>query len=166
MAKIFQGLGSKRRESSDGDWVYYIIYYMYWYIGLGTRWAKYPFSRCRSSRPARLRGQVRRQPGLCFRKGRRVGVGLGRFWSLSPVLLPRVLARSGRKGKHKCWNQSYISKGIWRQGIGSFVRNSYVSTLCPVAICPYLCTPDGSRALQQQPLPTVSFQKIMFVFAA
>ena len=38
--------------------------------------------------------------------------------------------------------QSYISKGIWRQGIGSFVRDSYVSTLWPVVICPYLCTSD------------------------
>ena len=26
-------------------------------------------------------------------------------------------------------NQSYIGEGIWRQGIGSFLRNSYVSTL-------------------------------------
>ena len=25
------------------------------------------------------------------------------------------------------------------RAIGSFVRNSYVSTLCPVVICPYLC---------------------------
>ena len=33
--------------------------------------------------------------------------------------------------------QSYMSKGIWRQGIGSFVRYFYVSTLCPVVICPY-----------------------------
>ena len=34
-----------------------------------------------------------------------------------------------------------ISKGVWRQGIGSFVRNlnSYVSTLCPVVICPPSC---------------------------
>ena len=38
--------------------------------------------------------------------------------------------------------QSYISKGIWRQGIGSFVSKSYVSTLCPVVICPHLCTSD------------------------
>ena len=37
---------------------------------------------------------------------------------------------------------SYISRGIWRQGIGSFVRDSYVSTLCPVVICPYLCTSE------------------------
>ena len=40
-------------------------------------------------------------------------------------------------------SQSYMSKGIWRQGIGSFVRNSYVSTLCPVVICPYWCTSDS-----------------------
>ena len=39
-----------------------------------------------------------------------------------------------------CKYQSYISKGIWRQGIGYFARNSYVSTLCAVVICPYLCT--------------------------
>ena len=39
--------------------------------------------------------------------------------------------------------QSCTSKGIWRLGIGSFLRNSYVSTLCPVAICPYLCTSEA-----------------------
>ena len=38
--------------------------------------------------------------------------------------------------------QSCTSKGIWRQGIGSFVRNSHVSTLCPVVICPYLRTSE------------------------
>ena len=27
--------------------------------------------------------------------------------------------------------------------IGSFVGNSYVSTLCPVVICPYLCTSEN-----------------------
>ena len=36
----------------------------------------------------------------------------------------------------------YISKGIRRQGIGSSVRNSNVSKLCPVVICPRLCTSD------------------------
>ena len=40
--------------------------------------------------------------------------------------------------------QSYISKGIRRQGTGSFVRNSYVSTRCSVVICPYLCTSEPS----------------------
>ena len=35
-----------------------------------------------------------------------------------------------------------ISKGIWRQGVGPFVRSSYGSTLCPVVMCPYLCTSD------------------------
>ena len=39
-------------------------------------------------------------------------------------------------------NQSYVSKGIWRQDIGSFVSSSYVSTLCPVVKCPYLCTSE------------------------
>ena len=38
--------------------------------------------------------------------------------------------------------QSYISKGIRLQGIGSSVRNSYVSTPCPVVICPYLFTSE------------------------
>ena len=34
-------------------------------------------------------------------------------------------------------------KGIRRQGIGSFVEKySYVSTLCPVVVCPYSCTPE------------------------
>ena len=45
-------------------------------------------------------------------------------------------------------NQSYISKGIWRQGIGSFVRISIVSTLCPVVLCPYMCTSDRTQLLQ------------------
>ena len=30
-------------------------------------------------------------------------------------------------------------------GLGSFVRKSYVSTLCPVVICPHLCTSGGRR---------------------
>ena len=53
-----------------------------------------------------------------------------------------------RVGVHRqtSWIQSCRSKGIWRQGIGSFARNSYVSTLCPVVICPYLCTSE-SRVL-------------------
>ena len=34
------------------------------------------------------------------------------------------------------------SKVVWRQGIGSSVLNSYVSTLRPVVICPYLCTSE------------------------
>ena len=32
---------------------------------------------------------------------------------------------------------------MWRQGIGSFVRNPYASALCPVVICPDLCTSDS-----------------------
>ena len=55
------------------------------------------------------------------------------------LLLLRVRCFSPNK---RDTSQSYISKGIWRQGIGSFVRNSYVSTLCPVVICPYLCTSE------------------------
>ena len=42
-------------------------------------------------------------------------------------------------------SQSYVSKGVWRRGIGSFARNAYASTLCPVVICPYLCTSDRPR---------------------
>ena len=33
-------------------------------------------------------------------------------------------------------SQSHVRKGIRRQGVGSFVRSSYVSTPCPVVICP------------------------------
>ena len=47
--------------------------------------------------------------------------------------------------------QSYISKGIRRQGIGSFVRSSHVSTLCPVVICPSLCTSEASPVQGQGP---------------
>ena len=47
--------------------------------------------------------------------------------------------------------QSYTSKGIWRQAVGSFIRNSYVSTICPVVKCPYLCTSDITR--HTTPLP-------------
>ena len=28
------------------------------------------------------------------------------------------------------------------RAMGSFVRNSYVSTLCPVVLCPYLCASE------------------------
>ena len=40
------------------------------------------------------------------------------------------------------FTQSCNNKCIGRQGIGS----SYVSALCPVVICPYLCTSDSRRA--------------------
>ena len=49
---------------------------------------------------------------------------------------------AARREVHSRHGHSYISKGIWRQGTGSFVNTSYVSTLCPVAICPYLCGSD------------------------
>ena len=39
-------------------------------------------------------------------------------------------------------SQSCASKGLRRQGIGSFVRNSYVPALCPVVLRPNLCTSD------------------------
>ena len=47
----------------------------------------------------------------------------------------------------KCWSPSYMPgsrRGLLfqRQGIVSFVSNSNVSTLRPVVICPYLCTPN------------------------
>ena len=41
------------------------------------------------------------------------------------------------------YHQRYIHKGIGRQGIGSFVRGSHVSTLRPVAVRPYLCTSEA-----------------------
>ena len=49
--------------------------------------------------------------------------------------------------------RSCISQG--RQGVGSFVRNSYVSTLCTVVICPYLCTSNHGmrRVLYWRGLP-------------
>ena len=48
-----------------------------------------------------------------------------------------VLRGHDRLGR-KPLRQSYIRKGIWRQGIGSLV--SPVSTRCPVVTCPYLCS--------------------------
>ena len=30
------------------------------------------------------------------------------------------------------------------RAMSSFVRNVYVSTQCPVVICPYLCTPEAN----------------------
>ena len=41
--------------------------------------------------------------------------------------------------------QSCARKGRGRQGAGSFVRSSYASALCPVVVCPYLCTSDSAR---------------------
>ena len=58
----------------------------------------------------------------------------------------------------KFWDsgdRSYIRKRIRQQGMGSFVRNSYVSRLCPVVICPYLCTSEASaRRAAAAPSPT------------
>ena len=49
--------------------------------------------------------------------------------------------------------QSNIRKGIRRKGRGSFVRNSYVSTLCPVVMygltCALLRVVDGGREFRE-----------------
>ena len=50
-------------------------------------------------------------------------------------------------------DQSDRSKGIWRQGIGSFIRNSYVSTLRPVVICPYSCPSEETPRRQTRGAP-------------
>ena len=55
-----------------------------------------------------------------------------------------AINKQGRMPSPTSLAQSYISKGMWRQGIGSFVRNSYVSTLCPVVICPCCALLIGS----------------------
>ena len=59
-----------------------------------------------------------------------------------PISWPQTVLQT-RYRTHLFFSQSYISKGIWRQGISSFLRNSCVSTLCPVVICPYSCTSDS-----------------------
>ena len=51
---------------------------------------------------------------------------------------------SGRAGRTPSRSGS---RCVWRQSIGSSVRNSYVSTLCPVVICPHLCTSELSYAV-------------------
>ena len=43
-------------------------------------------------------------------------------------------------------SQSYTSKGVPRQGVGSLVRSSCVSTLCPVVICLHLRTSERGLA--------------------
>ena len=54
--------------------------------------------------------------------------------------------------------QSYTGKGIWRQGIVSFVRSSYVSTLRPVVIRPdlrhALFTARGDERVKAETLKT------------
>ena len=44
-----------------------------------------------------------------------------------------------------------MSKGVCRQGVVSFVRHSYVSTLRPVVVCPCLCTSEASRRCRRSP---------------
>ena len=58
---------------------------------------------------------------------------------------PQAIGREGLQGRkadrsigRRCKYQSYKSKGIWRQGIGSFVRTSYVSKLMPCRHMPSL----------------------------
>ena len=43
--------------------------------------------------------------------------------------------------------QECTSKDIWRQGIASRHRISLQKSLCPVVICPYLCSSDYSAPL-------------------
>ena len=59
--------------------------------------------------------------------------------------------RPDSRSAGRAHTQSYISKGIQRQGIGSFVRHSYVSRLCPVVMRPYLCTSE--RFVDHPPCP-------------
>ena len=54
--------------------------------------------------------------------------------------------------------RSYISKGIYdSRAVALSVRNSYVSTLCPVVRCPYLYTSEagatGFRHVSAPSLP-------------
>ena len=65
----------------------------------------------------------------------------GGFRRRSEISVRTKQASWGIRGKPFAPVGFRISKGIWRQGIASFVRNSYVSTPCPVVICPYLCAP-------------------------
>ena len=51
--------------------------------------------------------------------------------------IPTPLVPSGLKDL-----QSYISKGIWRQGIGYSVRSPMFRHFALSSICPYLCTSD------------------------
>ena len=70
---------------------------------------------------------------------------------------PKVTAAKGQRGR---------SKGIWRQGIDSFVRNSYVSTLCPVVICPCLRTSDKVTLRLPdawQHLASITFINIIYI---
>ena len=45
--------------------------------------------------------------------------------------------------------QKYTGKGTWRQGIVVKHRNSSYKGLCPVVICPYLCSSESSLAQKQ-----------------
>ena len=74
-----------------------------------------------------------------FRFGSAVSVRL-----IIPSCIQRLPARdelmADRGRRMSCRHlQSYISKGMWRQGTGSLVGNSYVSTLCPVVIYALTC---------------------------
>ena len=83
-----------------------------------------------------------------------------RFATFVTMPMPRRVRRTSAYSKRVPrirLGQSYISKGIWRQGIGSFVRNSSASTLCPVVICPCLCTSDlGSWETDRRRCPAVA----------
>ena len=68
-------------------------------------------------------------------------------WPWAPAESEAAVASRAKAEHASAAIQSYISKGIWRQGIGSFVRNSYVSTLCHLVICPYLRTSKLRRPL-------------------
>ena len=47
--------------------------------------------------------------------------------------------------------RSYISTGIWRQGIVLKHRISLRKSLCPVVICPYFCNSEQRATEQQMP---------------
>ena len=72
------------------------------------------------------------------------------WWAPARAQQPRALAKMNtnctgstlpRRGGDR--RQKCTSKGIWRQGIVLKHRNSLQKSICPVVICPYLCSSEG-----------------------
>ena len=79
-----------------------------------------------------------------------------------PASFPPDRAPANRPAARR--TQSYTSKGIWRQGIGSFVRKSYVQALCPVVLCPYLCTYDARLSAVSARFPCLKPASSGFIY--
>ena len=121
----------------------YVSIYIYIYIYIGDVRVLVPQRFLRhAGRPLALCGRLRKDhavlPGLAGDlPDELLGLGGAAADGAHRGVLPEVHAEAPG-------HQSYTSNGIGRQGIVLECRSSLQKSLCPVVICPYLCSSEVS----------------------